>query len=105
MVFVGLLVAGFLLIGISFLIFPAKIVQLHARFSAGLNRNMLGRSDASMDSWMMPWDRWLVGRASEYLDAGPSEPRRFPRALIYIRILGLICLMFALIIIRKHLHL
>lgn len=85
--FVTVLLA-FYALAFVLIFFPAKVLQLHAR----LSRRGWGKQEPPdwIDDLKDPLNKFIIGSRKAYLMQGPTEPNRFPRALWYFRILGLV---------------
>jgi len=76
--------------GVAFvlILFPDRVVRFHA----SLLRK--GWADEKVPDWiddlMDPFNKFLIGSRKAYLTLGPTQPKRFRRAIWYVRILGLI---------------
>lgn len=89
MVVLVLFVAIFALLGITFLLFPSNVLRLHSSLMRLVHGDPMDQDDAlSIDRWTFPWERWMLGSKSEYIRFGPQAPDRFPKMLMYFRLLG-----------------
>lgn len=90
MVVLILFIAIFTLLGTTFLLFPSTILRLHSSLMRLVHGDMMDQANvSSVDRWTFPWERWMLGKKSEYIRFGPQAPSRFPRMLVYFRLLGI----------------
>ena len=75
-------------IGLLFTVYPAQVIQWHARFYRRFHEIWHRGYEDFIDWGETPWERWLIGSRSEYIRKGPEDTQSFPRLIWFIRILG-----------------
>ncbi len=88
MFYIGLL----LFYGIGFILvaFPAPIVRWQARMYARHYPQKEERELLDRLQWFNPLSRLIYGKMSDFIDTAPDHPEAFPRAIWFVRLLGLI---------------
>jgi len=94
-----LILAVFYAVGLVLTLRPQKIVQLHAgQYRDAYWRWYGGKPvDKTLDRMQFPFSRFIVGSFSEYVTLAVEEPARFPRAIWFFRVLGILFLSVALL--------
>ncbi len=91
-----------LCMGIAFLyavalllvIFPTRIVAWYAAYTRDSYPDQ--RSLEQADQYMVfnPLSKFLIGKVSDYAARGPEHPEDFPRMIWFVRLMGLIPMIF-----------
>ena len=74
---------------LAIIVFAPKIVSVHASMYARFYPDAESRSRLDQMQVFNPLTGYLIGRMSRYAAIGPNNPHAFPRAIAFIRILGL----------------
>ena len=95
------LAALLLIWGLSLILvlYPAKVVQWHASVNRKLYERLYKKVDRELiDRTQMPWEAYLLGSKAEYLIRAPKDPGHFPRAIWFVRSLGLLFIIGATVL-------
>jgi len=94
--------AGLFLIwglGLVFVLYPAKVVRWHASVNRRLYEWAYKKLDKNLiDRTQMPWETYLLGSKTDYALRGSENPQLFPRAIWFIRLLGVIPLVVTTVV-------
>lgn len=85
------------IIGLIFLLFPERLVQWRTRGEFEWRKDILKMSDKDIDRVpMLPTDRYLLVRRSDFVNRGREHPKDFPRLITVYRLVGIMFLGMAI---------
>lgn len=74
-----------------FVFLPAKLVKFQGRFYESFYNEQKGFSDRELDSFeQSPWDKYLMGRRSQFVREASDRPEQFPKLIRTYRIIGIV---------------